>query len=315
MIYAKKLTGRSHMVFIHLFLVCTVSWGQSSIDLFTLSGLYGFPTSYDQPLAGKAAEYGALSNLKAPIRFNDKTIWFNDLTYMFHRVTTDLSPEPATFLTSMNLHAFIFQTGLVRKLDDRNAIQMLLVPRYNSDFNGNDPKNWQLGGIGLFEHRYHERLLMRFGALYNQELFGPLLVPLVYLDWRWNERWSMTGLVPINLKISYQINNRFVAGFSHFGFITTYRIGQSEFQSDYVERNSIDEALFARWRIAGNLHVETRFGYSLARVYEQYSEDQKMDFRLSIIRFGDSRLQKNVNFDSGPIASIRLMYSLPLINP
>lgn len=285
---------------------------QSSIDLLTIGGSYGFPGTYKNPLNGKATELSSLINLKAPIVINDKTIWYNDFTYTGHSIRHDISPEPEGMLTSMNLHAFILQTGINQKINDRNGFQLLLVPRYTTDFEGSSSKNWQLGAISLYEHRMSERLLMRFGVMYNDELFGPLLVPLIYLDWQLSERWSITGLAPISLKVGYKVNDRLSAGYSHFGFITTYAINQEGFETDYIERNSIDETLFVRWKLMGNLHLETRFGYSLSRVYAQYNENHKMDLRLSIAAFGDDRMQKNINFNSGPIASLRLVYNLPL---
>lgn len=153
---------------------------------------------------------------------------------------------------------------------------------------------------------------MRFGALYNGELFGPLMVPLIYTDWQVSKKWSINGMFPISLKASYTFNDRLSGGYSHFGFITTYYINDPDFESDYIERNSIDETIFLRFRLQGNLHIETRIGYSLGRVYAQYDEHAKMDFRLSIFAFGDDRIQKNVNFNNGPIASLRLVYNLPL---
>jgi len=287
---------------------------QPTIDLFTISGVYGTPAAYQDPLEGKATESGTLINLKLPIVCSEKTIWFNDFTYTLFSIKNDLDPEPVDMLTSMKLNAFIFQTGISQKLNDRNGFQFLLVPRYTTDFEGSDRKNWQLGVIGLYEHRFTKKLLMRFGALYNGELFGPLVVPLIFTDWQLNDRWSITGLFPINLKVNYKINDRLSTGFSHFGFITTYRINQEEFESDYIERNSIDESIFLRWKMMGNLHLETRIGYSLSREYAQYAEDQKMDFRLSLISIGDDRIQKNINFNSGLIISFRLVYALPLDN-
>jgi hypothetical protein len=299
-----------------IFFICafpfTVS-AQSSIDLFTLAGSYGFPAPYQKPLNGEAKELGLLFNLKVPVKISGKTIWYNDLTYTRHTINADLNPKPADMLTSMKLHAFIFQTGIAQKINDRSGFQLLLVPRYTTDFEGSSSRNnWQMGAIGLYEHRFSSRLLMRFGALYNGELFGPLLVPLIYTDWQLSEKWNINGLFPINLKVSYQINERLSGGYSHFGFITTYAINQPEFNTDYVERNSIDETLFIRWKMINNLHVETRFGYALSRVYEQYDQNEKMDLRLSIIGFGDNRTQKNVSFNSGPIMSLRLVYNLPL---
>jgi len=288
--------------------------GQNSIDLFTISGFHGIPAAYSAPLSGKATETGGLLNLKMPIVLSDKTIWYSDFTYSLFSVSTNLDSEPQDYLTSMRLHGFILQTGIAQILNEKNGFQLLFVPRYNTDFRGSDSKNWQFGAIALYEHRYHDKLMMRFGALFNYELFGPLLSPLVYLDWKLSDRWNIIGLFPINLKVNYKISDQLIGGFSHFGFTTTYRLGQEEFRTDYMERNSIDETLFLRWKMIGNLHVETRIGYSLGRVYEQYEADQTMKFRLSIIHIGDDRMLKNVLFNSGPIGSIRLVYNLPLDN-
>ena len=163
-----------------IMLAAFLSQAQNSIDLLTISGFYGAPAPYIDSLDGKATESGTLVNLKAPVVLGEKTTWYNDLTYMGFSVTTDLNPEPSDFLTAMRLHAVILQTGVVRKIDEKNAFQLLFVPRFNSDFKGpRDMNTLQLGAIGLFEHRYSDKLLMRFGALYNNELFGPLLTPLV----------------------------------------------------------------------------------------------------------------------------------------
>ena len=286
--------------------------GQNAIDLFTISGFYGLPSSYEAPLNGKATESGSLLNLKIPIILNEKTIWYNDVTHTYYSINSNLDPEPVSYLTSLSLQSFIFQTGIVHKLNEKNGFQLLAVPRYNNDLIGSHRNNWQLGGIALYEHRQNEKVLWRFGVLYNGELFGPLLVPLVYLDWQVNERLNMAGLLPINFRINYKVNDRLNAGFNHFGLITTYRIGQREFESDYIERTSIDESLYLRWRIMGRFHLEGRLGYSLGRFYKQYNQDQKMDLRLSIVSFGDERAQKNVSFSGGPIASVRLVYNLIL---
>jgi hypothetical protein len=293
-------------------LLATTLFAQSSIDLFTMSGMFSFPSAYQDPLNGKATESNLLINLKVPLKLRDNTMWFNDFTYSGFNVIHDLEVGPTEYLTAMRMHGIILQSGIVQKINERNGFQLLAVPRYMSDFKGSDSKSWQVGGIGLYEHRYHDRLLMRYGALYNQELFGPLLVPLIYLDWQINDKWSMVGLVPINLKVNYKVDEKLTAGFSHFGFITTYRLGQEEFKGYYIERNSIDETLFARWNTFGNFFIETRFGYSLSRVYEQYDETEKMNLRLSLVRFGDNREAKNINFNNGPIASVRLVYSLPV---
>ncbi|MEN8187089.1 MAG: DUF6268 family outer membrane beta-barrel protein [Bacteroidota bacterium] len=125
---------------------------------------------------------------------------------------------------------------------------------------------------------------MGYGAMYNQELFGPYLTPLININWQLSNRLSITGLLPIYAKVKYKINDRFTAGISHFGLITTYKLGDSEYEGDYIERKSIDETLFGRYRITGNLYLEGRFGHTFGRSYTQYEADQKVGFSLKFRR-------------------------------
>ena len=65
-------------------------------------------------------------------------------------------------------------------------------------------------------------------------------------------------------------------------------------------------------RLTGNLHMEGRFGYALGREYNQYSADQKVDFRIAILKFGDNRIPKNVLFEPGIVVNLRVVYNMPL---
>jgi hypothetical protein len=80
-----------------------------------------------------------------------------------------------------------------------------------------------------------------------------------------------------------------------------------------MERTSIDLTLFGRWKMLGNLYLEGRAGYALGRNYAQYNESEKIDLRLSILRFDDRRGDPvNTLFRDGPIAELRLVFNLPI---
>ena len=114
-------------------------------------------------------------------------------------------------------------------------------------------------------------------------------------------------------KIKYKVNDRLNLGIAHFGLITSYKLGDSNYQGDYIERSSIDVTFFTRYRVAGDFYIEGRFGYALGRHYEQYAADQKVDFSLPLIGIGDNRIPKNVNFNNGMIVEFRLIYSVPFL--
>lgn len=290
-------------------------WAQESIDLLTISGRYGFPRPYTSTYSGNATETGLLINLKAPIPLNDEktSLWYNNLTYSQATIRND-ETMAADIANPISIYGFILQTGYVRRFENGTGFQILFAPRFMTDFENPNGKNWQFGGIALYEKRYNDNLLLRFGLLYNQELFGPILTPLIDIDWRISDKWSIVGLMPIYVKINYHVSDNTTVGFSHFGLTTTYRLGNPAYVDDYIERTSVDLALFLRQRIAGNIHLEGRIGHTLNRKYAQYEEDQQLDLRFIIFDFGDDRIQKNANFKNGVIASIRLVYNLPIVD-
>ncbi len=299
-----------HLLLFTLFFSCA-SYAQSSIDLITVGYQYGLPQRYEESLDGKATELVGLINLKLPVVLNEKNIWYNDVTYFNYLIEQE--PDlPENLADPIRVHGIIFQTGWVHQIDDTRAFQFLVIPRLMGDFVNISTGHFQLGVIGLYEKRYRPGLMMRYGFLYNQDAFGPLLVPLAYVDWDFGNRWEMIGLFPIYLKVQKHLNRNLTVGFSHYGLVSSYRLTEEAYRNDYIERASIDLTLFGRIRLFGNFHAEGRIGYSLARHYEQYTANDKLDLKLSILEFGDNRIPLNTNFNDGPIASLRLVYNLQL---
>jgi hypothetical protein len=282
---------------------------QKTFDLATISGRYGLPQSYDSVYSGKATESGVSINLAVPVEFSEKSMWYNSVNYFYWNVS-DNEEMPVNIASPASIHGIILRTGLVQKFSGDQEIQILFVPRLMSDFQNINGDHYQFGGILMYKKKFSSKLTMGFGAMYNQELFGPYLVPLIDLDWQISERWSITGLLPVYSKIKYKVNERLNLGLAHFGLITTYKLGAPEYAGDYIERQSIDVSFFTRYRLFGDIYVEGRIGQAISRSYTQYAADQKVDFSLPLIGFGDDRIAKNVNFKDGLIVELRLVYSI-----
>lgn len=285
---------------------------QESIDILSLSGQYGLPQEYNPQLSEKAQETVGLLNLRIPVVFSDKTIWYSDFSYTYSKVSNGLSLS-GDIMNPIELHGLVLQTGLVQRIDETRAFQLLFVPRFMSDFKNPGRNAWQFGGVVLYEKKYSENLRLRFGAMYNGELAGPLLVPLVDVDWKFAPKWSITGLLPIYGKVNYKINDRTTTGISLFGLVTSYALSDEHYANDYMERTSVDITAFAKWKVMKNVFLEGRIGYALARDYTQYHKDESLDLKISIIKVGDNRGEPiNPVFNDGPIINARLVYSLPI---
>jgi hypothetical protein len=299
------------IVFTLLYMAINIS-AQSELDIFNFSGRYGFPTNYEDTYTGTASEMGTFLNLTFGIPFSEKTIWYNSFNHFYFNVDGDPN-IPAGEVNPIKLNGFILRTGLYQKFGDGKGIQLLFAPRFMTDFENASGSCFQLGGVFLYERVFNPDLTMSFGAMYNQEFFGPYVVPVVNLTWKLSEDWYIKGFLPVTLKVNYKANENLTMGFSHFGLVTSYKLGAPEYECDYIERQSIDLSLFARQRISGNFYLEGKLGRTFGRGYTQYEEDQKVDFSLPLIGFGDDRVVKNAAFKDGFFVDVGIVYSIDLL--
>jgi hypothetical protein len=293
---------------LQLFIVAN---SQKSLDILTLSGRYGFPASYEKTYNEKATEMGSMLALTLPIVLNEKSTWIVSFNHFYFNVKGDKA-IPSDISNPINLNGFILRTGLYQKFGNGLGLQILFVPRYMTDFNGGGGSCFQLGGVLMLEKVFSERLTMSIGAQYNDEFFGPLLVPIINVDWQISPRWKFAGMLPVYSKLSYKVNNNLDMGLAHFGLVTSYYLGKSEYKGDYIQRNSIDLTLYGRQRISGNIFFELRGGMALGRSYDQYAGDQKVTLGLPLVYIGDERTIKSTKFGGGPILDLRLIYSIPI---
>jgi len=304
---------KTSLLFTLLFFSSLCITAQQSIDLVTLSQNFSAPANYTNPQGDKiseATELNTLVNVKLPIPINEKLIWYNDITYSINEL--QIKATDTFDRTVYRLNGLVIQTGLVFKLNDNTSLQTILTPRFMGERLQLNQACFQLGGIVLLERKYSDKLTLRYGVLYNNDRFGPFFVPLLYTNWQPFGNWFVNGLWPIYGKIGNQITERLQVGISEFGLVTSYILNETN-PSSYMERSSVDLALFSRFKLYKNWHLEGRIGYSLSRGYEQYSNTEKLNFKLSIVDFYDKlRTLENGTLSSAPFINFRLVYNFPL---
>ncbi len=302
------------IIFLSLFLcLALTAKSQNSLDIINFSGRYGFPQSYENTYNGTATEYGTYFNFTRPVPISEKTIWYNSLNHFYFNVQGD-SDIPETELNPIKLHGLILRTGLYQKFNRGRGIQLLFAPRLMSDFKDFDGHSFQFGGVFMYEKVYNPDLLVSYGAMYNQELFGPYVVPLINIYWKISDKWNIKGLFPVTLKVNYLANKNLTLGLSHFGLITSYYLSDPLYKGDYIERKSIDLSLFFRQRLSGNFYIEGKAGRTFGRSYSQFECDQKVNFSLPLVGFGDNRVAKNTTFNDGFFIDFGFVYNISLDN-
>ncbi|MFC2138293.1 DUF6268 family outer membrane beta-barrel protein [Bacteroidota bacterium] len=298
-----------------LLLLCIISFeilsAQDRLDILTISGKNAFPGNYDSLLTGKAKESGSFVGLTVPVPVTEKTIIVNNLNYFYFHVNNE-PVLPNGIVDPISLHGFIFRTGILQKFDDGKSLQLLLAPRIMTDMKGGGMDNFQFGGVVMYDKIYSESLTLGFGAIFNQEFFGPYLVPIINLKWSLSDKINISGLLPLYAKVKYHVSSKFNTGISFFGLTTSFGLNDQAYENDYIERLSIDLALYANYNIAKNINMEARFGQSMSRCYKQYDGNDKVDFAIPLVTFGDNRTVKNIQFEDGLFFELRVIYSIAI---
>jgi hypothetical protein len=300
-------------IFLTFFLACTLfsSNAQKRFDVFYASGNYNFMEE-DSLNKGKNYESSLAANISVPLVFKDSSVWITIADYQSFSINNNYLPSDSAPVKRFDLHAFIIRTGYVHKFNSNEALQVLVIPRVMTDFNAPFSNSFQLGGMITYEKIKSKDLTWRAGLLYNREFFGPYLTPVLYLDWNISQKLKFTGLLPVYGKLYLQPKESFSYGLHFIGLTTSYRINENAYENYYVERNSIDFSLFANMQLWKNIFLESRVGYSAAKDYALYSEDQKVSLGLPLVYIGDDRTRSNREYNGSPFVHVRLLYSVPV---
>ncbi|NQX90571.1 MAG: hypothetical protein HRT74_00190 [Flavobacteriales bacterium] len=285
---------------------CSIA--QSRFDVFHVSGNQNFNAPTDSIYEGND-EFAITSNLSVPLFLKDSCIWFTSLDYQYFNIGNSATIDAPR--SSYSMHGFVLRTGYIHRFDANRSLQFLLVPRLMSDLKGSFTNGFQLGGIVLYEKKRSKDFTWRVGALFNQEFFGPQLVPLVYLDGKVKGRWRVKGLFPIYGKLYYQKNEKVSAGLHFVGLSTSYAISDDLLGDQYMDRRVIDASLFVRIQMWKDLFLEARFGYSISKDYGLYERGDEMSLAMPLTNIGDDRNRLNLDTrGESPFAFLRLVYSV-----
>lgn len=295
--------------------LCMLLSAQETIDILSLSGRYGLPKEFKEDVySGKAREWGSINSFTAGFKVGSRSMIPVNVNHFYFNVQ-DADPElSGNIANPIKINGFILRTGLIQDLGEGRSLQILVAPRLFSDFANMDSRSFQFGAIASYKKKFRDEFTIGGGLIYNGELFGPYFVPILDINWQFASKWSLKGMIPVTARIEYSANDNLTLGFNHFGLITTYAMGKEPYSGDYIERQSIDLSLFARQRLSGNIFVEGMIGRTMGRKYRQYEGDQKVDFAIPLVTFGDERVIKNeyAEFKDGMILTLKLIYSIPM---
>ncbi len=252
-------------------------------------------------------------NITTPIKLKNGNAILTGLVY--DRVNTSFDPgEKMTPVSS-----FILKMGMNIKHSDKWSTTFLLLPKLASTFTATTTsEDFQFGGLVLAKKKKTENLSYKIGAYMNGDQFGAFLVPLFGFYYK-KKKLEMDVIVPSYAKINYSLSPKFTAGVNWRATVKSYNLQGPMVNLPavvkrpfYMHHLSNEIAAHIGYEPVKGVIVRGMAGVSLGRSFRVYENDDKIDFGLSLFRFGDDRAPLNTDFANGLFYRAELAYRVYL---
>ena len=286
-----------------MYIICLIGvrqlYGQDHVDLI------GFETQAQSEVTRVSREG------KLPIVLSQKSVLI--IGGQFHQW---LIPEDSLGIAKSPFNILKQKIGFVgwkQKIAPKSSLLILgMVRSSHLNFDRQSSSRFQYGGVFTMTKEVRNNLKLTLGSYVNTERYSLFWVPMLGLDWSINENWRIYGNLPINLTIQRLVGDRVRAGLYFKGTITSY-YNENVTGPSYVDQSDNSLTLFGEFYMTKNLVLRPSFGLSLGRSYTLYDDSDKLDFRISAVKFGDAR-QAIYNYSVtgiSPVVGLSMILRVP----
>tara|TARA_B100000575_G_scaffold294267_1_gene309091 strand:- start:3002 stop:3862 length:861 start_codon:yes stop_codon:yes gene_type:complete len=206
---------------------------------------------------------------------------------------------------------FSFATNLVfsKSHNEYLTVRYIFMPKLLGNSSKTNTKVTQLGFATLANKILNETTNVSYGFVYNNQLFGPFIVPL-FGYYTKQDLIEVNVLFPQNIDINYKLNPNIFFGLKFNGKMNSYALESNTLdlvQNTYlsVNENQIGTYLDYNYK---NFHINFFGGYSFMSSYKIFSDLDRTDFSLFMLKFGDNRNQLNNDLKNGFVIKSSMYY-------
>lgn len=242
-----------------------------------------------------------------PKRFSEKFVLLTGFTF------ENTSLVPTNGANSQNLLMGRLNLGVKLKYNERWGATYLVLPKIASNFQSVSLKDFQIGGLGLFDYTINEQWKFKFGVYVSTENHGSTVTPLLGLWHRSkNGKFYINATLPIRADINYNFVKGFSMGLDLLTSVKSYDLSQNigEF---YVQEESIRTAMYLSYAFLDKaLILRAKAGLDLTD-YGQFNTGDKIGAQLLTTPLsGDNRNRLNPEYQTSFYVGIDLIYRFDL---
>lgn len=131
------------------------------------------------------------------------------------------------------------------------------------------------GGLAAANYRVNDRLTIGFGFIVASRLEdGTIFIPALTIDWKINDRWSLSNEEKPGLALRYEATERLQLAVEAWYTTRDYRLDDDNpIPSGAMEDTSVPLAFSARWKALDKLTIIGRVGTNVYHTFEFRNDD------------------------------------------
>jgi hypothetical protein len=304
MSHLKHFTWKYCLLISAFLLISLRSEAQNYVDLFRLSYSTTPENSFDTSQALTRLQEVA-GELTFPQPLSSKVTLINGLNYEMIQASVMPMKDPAT------VHGIMMRSGLSIAHGSNLKGNYFLLPKLSSDLRSIGRRDWQFGFLALLRQVKSPNFTWQYGAMFNTELFGPFMVPLLGFYYKSpSKKLEMNFLLPASADMNCEFGKRWHVGMQFVSMVKSFHLQQQipDFSSAYWVKSTNELFAYVQMRFGKVWLIQSRIGYSVARRYYAYDIADKIDLGIMAFKFGDERTALNPFFEDGLIFQFRCIY-------
>ena len=183
-------------------------------------------------------------------------------------------------------HAVNLQCVWLKKVDDNKTLAFFIQTGLFSDMKDISGKDIRSGAGFRYRVKHSTKLSTGWGLAYSKQFFGNQIIPFIDVDFRPNEKLSVTGQFPVRPRIMYHFNARAGIGFELLGDAASYRLNGKEYQHQYIQQNQWSAMARFEYSFAKSWQFNIGLGRNIKQTYKLYNDASTTPWTLITIPIG-----------------------------
>jgi len=204
-------------------------------------------------------------------------------TIGYKNVVLNNFPESYT----QNLQGITLQTVWLHKFSNRKSLAVFAQTGLFTDMTDVSSKDFRYAAGFRYRYKHSDKLITGWGLAYSRQFFGNQVIPFIDVDYKPNDKWSITGQFPIKPKVLFHFNKKLSAGIEINGEAASYRLSATEKNSQFIQINQWTGLAKLEYQFAKAWQFNFGIGKNFKQSYKLYNDASTTPWTIITIPLGE----------------------------